>query len=128
MPSAAKAAGTKIRLYQERSEQGGQDHSSGGEYDHYGICEFIYFREKTTQLVFVPSSGSIKRNSVDFLDYTVEGETGPSVTYSSGLGCSDATMTLKSTTKIEPQATIDPDYDVPLITPYVTCKYLIKAF
>ena len=128
MPSASKAAGTKIRLYQERSEQGGQDHSSGGEYDHYGICEFIYFREKTTQLVFVPSSGSIKRNSVDFLDYTVEGETGPSVTYSSGLGCSDATMTLKSTTKIEPQATIDPDYDVPLITPYVTCKYLIKAF
>jgi len=128
LPSAAKAANTKIRLYQERSEQGGQDHSAGGDFDHYGICEFIYFREKTTELVFVPSSGAIKRNTVDFLEYNVQGETGPSITYSSGLGCSDATMTLKSTTKIEPQATIDPDYDVPLITPYVTCKYLIKAF
>ena len=128
MPNAARAPGTKIRLYQERSEQGGQDHSSGGEYDHYGICEIIYFREKTTTLVFVPSSGSIKRNTVDFLDYNVQGEQGPGITYSSGMGCSDATMTLKSTTKIEPQATIEPDYAVPLITPYVTCKYLIKAF
>ena len=128
LPSAAKAPATKIRLYQERSEQGGQDHSLGGDYDHYGICEFIYFREKTTNLVFVPSAGAIKRNTVDFLEYNVQGETGPSITYSSGLGCSDATMTLKSTTKIEPQATIDPDYDVPLLTPYVTCKYLIKAF
>tara|TARA_B100000579_G_scaffold132460_1_gene107041 strand:+ start:6668 stop:10621 length:3954 start_codon:yes stop_codon:yes gene_type:complete len=128
MPNAARAPGTKIRLYQERSEQGGQDHSGGGEYDHYGICEIIYYREKTTTLVFVPSSGSIKRNTVDFLDYTVQGEQGPGITYSSGMGCSDATMTLKSTTKIEPQATIEPDYAVPLITPYVTCKYLIKAF
>ena len=128
MPQAARAPGTKIRLYQERSEQGGQDHSSGGEYDHYGICEFIYFREKTTTLVFVPSSGAIKRNSVDFLEYNVQGETGPGITYSSGMGCSDATMTLKSTTKIEPQATIEADYAVPLFTPYITCKYLIKAF
>ena len=128
LPTAAKAPATKIRFYQQRSEQGGQDHSGGGEYDHYGICEFYYFREKTTTLVFVPSAGSIKRNTVDFLDYNVEGEQGPGITYSSGLGCSDATLTLKSTTKIEPQATIDPDYSVPLITPYVTCKYLIKAF
>ena len=128
LPAAAKAPSTKFRLYQERSEQGGQDHSGGGDFDHYGICEFIYFREKTTSLVFVPSAGAIKRNTVDFLEYNVQGETGPSYTYSSGLGCSDATMTLKSTTKIEPQATIDPDYDVPLLTPYVTCKYLIKAF
>ncbi len=128
LPAAAKAPGTKFRLYQERSEQGGTDHAGGGEFDHYGICEFIYFREKTTQLVFVPTSGAIKRNTVDFLEYTVQGETGPAYTYSSGLGCSDATLTLKSTTKVEPQATIDPDYDVPLITPYVTCKYLIKAF
>ena len=128
LPSAAKAPATKIRLYQERSEQGGQDHSSGGEYDHYGICEFYYFREKTTTLVLVPSAGAIKRNTVDFLEYNVQGETGPGITYSSGLGCSDATMTLKSTTKIEPQAQINPDYEVPLFTEYVTCKYLIKAF
>ena len=46
MPQAARAPNTKIRFYQERSEQGGQDHSLGGEYDHYAICEFIYFREK----------------------------------------------------------------------------------
>ena len=128
LPAAAKAPSTKFRLYQERSEAGGQDHSGGGEYDHYGICEIIYFSEKTTTLVFVPTSGAIKRNTVDFLEYNVQGETGPAYTYSSGLGCSDATLTMKSTTKVEPQATIDPDYDVPLLTPYVTCKYLIKAF
>ena len=126
LPSAAKAPATKFRLYQQRSLQGGTDND--GDVDHYGICEFIYFREKTTTLVFVPSAGSIKRNTVDFLEYNVDGEVGPGVTYSSGMGCSDVTMTLKSTTKIEPQATIDPDYHVPLITPYVTCKYLIKAF
>jgi len=128
LPAAAKAPATKFRLYQERSEQGGQDHSGGGDFDHYGICEFIYFREKATTLVFVNSSGAIKRNAVDFLEYNIQGETGTGITYSSGLGCSDVTTTLKSTTKVEPQATIDPDYDVPLITPYVTCKYLIKAF
>ena len=91
------------------------DGSKGGYYD-------------LNQRTFLKSSGSIKRNSVDYLEYNVQGETGPGITYTSGLGCSDATMTLKSTTKIEPQATIDPDYDVPLVTPYVTCKYLIKAF
>ena len=68
------------------------------------------------------------KQAVDSLTYTIDGEVGPSVTYSSGLGCSDATMTLKATTKIEPQATIDPDIDVPLLTPYRTCKYLIKAY
>ena len=126
LPAAAKAPGTKIRLYQERSEQGGTDNAA--DVDHYGIAEFYYFQEKATQLVFVPAAGAIKRNTVDFLDYNVQGETGPGITYSSGMGCSDATMTLKNTTKIEPQATIDPDYAVPLITPYITCKYLIKAF
>jgi len=126
LPAAAKAAGTKIRLYQERSEQGGTDNA--GDVDHYGICEYIYFREKATTLVFVPAAGAIKRNTVDFLEYNVQGEVGPAYTYSSGLGCSDATVTLRSTTKVEPQAVIDPDYHVPLITPYVTCKYLIKAF
>jgi len=126
LPAAAKAPSTKIRLYQERSEQGGTDND--GDVDHYGICEYIYQKEKSTNLVFVSSSGSVKRNTVDFLEYNVQGEVGPSYTYSSGLGCSDATITLKSTTKVEPQGTIDPDYDVPLITPYITCKYLIKAF
>ena len=126
IPSAAQQPNTKIRLYQERAVGGATDNT--GNVDHYGICEFIYWRQKTTSLVFVPSSGSIKRNTVDFLEYNVQGETGPAYTYSSGLGSSDVTLTLKSTTKIEPQASIDPDYDVPLITPYVTCKYLIKAF
>ena len=126
LPAAAKAPATKIRLYQERSEQGGTDND--GDVDHYGICEYIYHKEKSTNLIFVQTSGTIKRNTVDFLEYNVQGEVGPSYTYSSGLGCSDATVTLKSTTKVEPQGTIDPDYDVPLITPYITCKYLIKAF
>ena len=126
IPSAAQQPNTKIRLYQERAVGGATDNT--GNVDHYGICEFIYWRQKTTSLVFVPSSGAIKRNAVDFLEYNVQGETGPAYTYSSGLGSSDVTLTLKSTTKIEPQASIDPDYDVPLITPYITCKYLIKAF
>ncbi len=126
IPSAAQQPNTKIRLFQERAVGGATDNT--GNVDHYGICEFIYWRQKTTSLVFVPASGAIKRNTVDFLEYNVQGETGPAYTYSSGLGSSDVTLTLKSTTKIEPQASIDPDYDVPLVTPYITCKYLIKAF
>ena len=68
------------------------------------------------------------KTAVDSLTYTVQGEVGPSITYSSGLGSSDATITLKSTTKIEPQATIDPDKHIPLLHSYRTCKYLIKAY
>ncbi len=125
IPSQAQAAGTKIRLYQQRAA--GQNENAGDK-DHYGICEFIYHRQKATIQQFVSASGEIRRNTVDFLEYNVQGETGAGYTYSSGLGCGDATLTMKSTTKIEPQATIDPDYDVPLITPYITSKYLIKAF
>ena len=125
IPSQAQAASTKIRLYQQRAA--GQNENAGDK-DHYGICEFIYHRQKATIQQFVSASGEIRRNTVDFLEYNVQGETGVGYTYSSGLGCGDATLTMKSTTKIEPQATIDPDYDVPLITPYITSKYLIKAF
>ena len=96
--------------------------------DHIAICEFIVWNGKTTELIFVPTANKMLKSAVDSLTYEVQGETGPSITYSSGLGCSDATMTLKSTTKIEPQANIDPDKDIPLIHPYRTCKYLIKAY
>ena len=58
----------------------------------------------------------------------IRDRTGSAVTYSSGMQAEDATVTLKSTTKIEPIASIDPDKDIPLIHTYKTCKYLIKAF
>ena len=125
IPAAAQAASTKIRLYQQRAAGATEN---AGDKDHYGICEFIYHRQKATIQQFTSASGEIRRNTVDFLEYNVQGETGAGYTYSSGLGCGDATLTMKSTTKIEPQATIDPDYDVPLISEYVTTKYLIKAF
>ena len=88
----------------------------------------MWWNGKKTTLVYVPTAGKILKQNVDSLTYNVQGEAGPSITYSSGMGCSDATLTLKATTKIEPQATIDPDIDVPLIHPYRTCKYLIKAY
>jgi len=127
LPTDAKAVGTKIKIEQPRATPSAAN-DNDLDSDHYGIAEFIYWNEKVTGLVFVPTAGKISKPAVDSLSYTVQGETGPGITYSSGLGASEATLTLKSTTKIEPQATIDPDIDVPLVTPYLLCKYLIKAF
>ena len=127
MPIDAKAVGTKIKIEQPRATPSAAN-DNDADSDHYGICEFIYWNEKVSGLVFVPTAGKISKPGVDSLSYTVQGETGPGITYSSGLGASEATLTLKSTTKIEPQATIDPDIDVPLLHPYILCKYLIKAF
>ena len=95
---------------------------------HYAIAEFVYWKPKTSGLVFVPNAGAVNKASVDSLSYTIEGGTGNNVTYSSGMQAEDATVELKSTTKIEPTASIDPDKDIPLIHTYKTCKYLIKAF
>ena len=127
MPTDAKAVGTKIKIEQPRATPSAAN-DNDADSDHYGIAEFIYWNEKVTGLVFVPTAGKISKPGVDSLSYTVQGEQGPGITYSSGLGASEATLTLKSTTKIEPQATIDPDIDVPLVHPYILCKYLIKAF
>ena len=76
---------------------------------HYGIAEIVYWKPKTSGLVFVPNAGAVNKASVDSLTYTIEGGTGSAVTYSSGMQAEDATVTLKSTTKIEPIASIDPD-------------------
>ncbi len=125
IPSTARGANTKFKLEQIRTPTG-SDNSSDS--DHYGICEIVIYNQKTTSYVFVPDPGGVSRPLVDELSYTVYGESGPGFTYTSGLGCGDATLTLKSTTKIEPVASIDPDYDIPLVHPYHVCKYLIKAF
>tara|TARA_B100000945_G_scaffold89096_1_gene69365 strand:+ start:3517 stop:7359 length:3843 start_codon:yes stop_codon:yes gene_type:complete len=127
LPQNAKAAGTNFKIEQVRADASSTNDNNGNT-DHFAICEFIWWNGKATTLVYVPTAGKMLKQAVDSLTYTIDGEVGPSVTYSSGLGCSDATMTLKATTKIEPQATIDPDIDVPLLTPYRTCKYLIKAY
>ena len=127
LPQNAKAAGTNFKIEQVRADASSTNDNAGNT-DHFAICEFIWWNGKATTLVYVPTAGKMLKQAVDSLTYTIDGEVGPSVTYSSGLGCSDATMTLKATTKIEPQATIDPDIDVPLLTPYRTCKYLIKAY
>ena len=127
LPTDAKAVGTKIKIEQPRATPSAAN-DNDADSDHYGIAEFIYWSEKVTGLVFIPTAGKISKPGVDSLSYTVQGEQGPGITYSSGLGASEATLTLKSTTKIEPQATIDPDIDVPLVHPYILCKYLIKAF
>ena len=127
LPQNAKAAGTNFKIEQVRADASSTNDNAGNT-DHFAICEFIWWNGKATTLVYVPTAGKILKQNVDSLTYTVQGEVGPSVTYSSGLSCSDATLTMKATTKIEPQATIDPDIDVPLIHPYRTCKYLIKAY
>ena len=127
LPQNAKAAGTNFKIEQVRADASSTNDNAGNT-DHFAICEFIWWNGKATTLIYVPTAGKMLKQAVDSLTYTIDGEVGPSVTYSSGLGCSDATMTLKATTKIEPQATIDPDIDVPLLTPYRTCKYLIKAY
>ena len=127
MPTDAKEAGIKIKLEQPRQTPSNAN-DNDPDTDHYGICEIIFWNEKVSELVFVPTAGAINKAAVETLSYTVQGETGAGVSYSSGLGSSDAKLTLRRTTPIEPQATIDPDYHVSLITPYRLCKYLIKAF
>ena len=127
MPTDAKEAGVKIKLEQPRQTPSNAN-DNDPDTDHYGICEIIFWNEKVSELVFVETAGAINKAAVETLSYTVQGETGAGVTYSSGLGSSDAKLTLRRTTPIEPQATIDPDYHVSLITPYRLCKYLIKAF
>ena len=127
LPQNAKASGTNFKIEQTRADASSTNDNADNT-DHFAICEFIWWNGKATVLVYVPTAGKILKQNVDSLTYTVQGEVGPSITYSSGLSCSDATLTMKATTKIEPQATIDPDIDVPLIHPYRTCKYLIKAY
>ena len=127
VPQDARGADTQFKIEQDLPTASGSNNTAQDK-NHYGICELIWWSPKTTQQVFIPSPGAVSKPAIDSLNYTIEGDTGPGTTYSSGIVASDATITLKSTTKIEPQALIDPDYDIPLLVPYSTCKYLIKAF
>ena len=125
VPTPAQAPDTKFMLEQPMPAPGATN-DTGQDKDHYGIVECIYWRKKVTEDVFVPESGAISKMAIDSLNYTIEGPN--SATYQSGLSAGEATVTLKSTTKIEPIASIVPDGDVPMIEAYRTCKYLIKAF
>ena len=127
LPDDAKTTATKLKIEQPMPNPTGSNDTDQDK-QHYGICEFIFWRPKTSGLVFVPNAGAVSKPAVDELSYTIQGETGPNVTYSSGLTAGDATITLKRTTKIEPVASIDPDKHIPLIHTYKTCKYLIKAY
>ena len=125
VPTPAQAPDTKFMLEQPMPPPAGNN-DTGEDKDHFGIVECIYWRKKTTQLVFVADSGAISKPAIDSLNYTLTGE--PTGTYTSGISAAEATVTLKTTTKIEPVASINPDKDIPLIEDYRTCKYLIKAF
>ena len=127
VPQDARGADTKFRIEQDLPTASGSNDTAEDK-NHIGICELIWWSPKTTSQVFVPSPGAVSKPSIDSLTYTIEGAQGQNTTYSSGLVAGDATITLKSTTKIEPVASIDPDFEVPLLVPYTTCKYLIKAF
>ena len=127
LPDDAKTTATKLKIEQPMPNPSGANDTDDDK-QHFGICEFIFWRPKTSGLVFVPNAGAVSKPTVDELTYTIQGETGPNVTYSSGLTAGDATITLKRTTKIEPVASIDPDKHIPLIHTYKTCKYLIKAY
>ena len=125
VPQPARAPDTRFMLEQPMPAPGSTN-DTGQDKDHYGIVECVYWRKKTTQDVFVPESGAIQRSAIDSLNYNIEGTS--SATYQSGLTAGEAQVTLKSTTKIEPVASIVPDKDIPMIESYRTCKYLIKAF
>ena len=127
VPAAAQSTATKFKVEQPMPNPTGSNDTDDDK-QHFGIAEFIYWRPKTSGLVFVPNAGAVSKPAVDELSYTIEGPSGGNVTYSSGLNAGDATITLKRTTKIEPVASIDPDKHIPLIHTYKTCKYLIKAY
>ena len=127
VPAAAQSTATKFKVEQPMPNPSGSNDTNDDK-QHFGIAEFIYWRPKTSGLVFVPNAGAVSKPAVDSLSYTIEGQSGGNVTYTSGLSAGDATITLKRTTKIEPVASIDPDKHIPLIHTYKTCKYLIKAY
>lgn len=127
LPADARGIDTKIMLKQPLPSPNSSN-TTGQDKSHFGIAEFIYWKPKTQTLEFVQSAGEISKPAVDSLKYTIEGNTTSAATYSSGISASQATVTLKSTTKIEPQAQIDPDYNIPLVHTYRTAKYLIKSF
>ena len=118
-----RATGVKFRLEQVRSSATENQNDT----DHYGIAEIIFWNQKSTSQVFVPTSGAIKKTDVDDLTFVIDGAS-TGTQWSSGMSASEATFTLKPTTKIEPIAKIEPDKHIPLLHTYKTCKYLIKAF
>ena len=127
LPADARGIDTKIMLKQPLPSPNSSN-TTAQDKSHFGIAEFIYWKPKTQTLEFVQSAGEISKPAVDSLKYTIEGNTTSAATYSSGISPSQATVTLKSTTKIEPQAQIDPDKNIPLVHTYRTAKYLIKSF
>ena len=125
VPQPARAPATKFMIEQPMPAPGATN-DTGQDKDHYGIVECIYWRKIVTEDVFVPEAGAISKLAIDSLNYTIEGSN--SSTYQSGISAGEANVVLKTTTKIEPVATIVPDTDIPMIESYRTCKYLIKAF
>ena len=127
VPQDARGADTQFKIEQDLPTASGSNDTAEDK-NHIGICELIWWSPKTTSQIFVSTPGAVSKPAIDSLSYTVDGAQGSGVTYSSGVVASDARITLKSTTKIEPVASIDPDFEVPLLVPYSTCKYLIKSF
>jgi len=64
LPAVAKQNNTKIKIEQPRANVSGAN-DNDAETDHYGIAEIIYWKEKVTELVFVPSAGAISKPAVD---------------------------------------------------------------
>ena len=122
LPEGARVPNVRIKLSQDRNPNLAE---SSQDADHYGICDFIYEYQEITELQFIPASGAIP-TSADQLTYVVKGD--PRSIYPSGLLGLDARFTLQSTNPILPEASLDPDWPVPVIEPYHAVKYLIKAF
>ena len=124
LPDEAKKPSTRFKIVQGRSAAGaGNDNSLDS--DHYGICDFVYEYDEITELQFVPAAGQMP-TTCDELTYVVEGDA--TAFYTSGAVGNDAIFTLTAQQPLVPSAAIDPDINVPLVEPYHSCKYLIKAF
>ena len=125
LPTAAQKPNVRFKIVQDRNPAGASNDNTG-DTDHYGICDFIYEYNETTELKFIAAGGKMSATAIDRLSYEVEGAA--NAFYSSGATGNDATFTLSSQVALVPDAAIEPDINVPVVESYHLCKYLIKAF
>lgn len=124
LPEPARTVGVKFKFVQSRSApNAGND--NGGNTDQYGICEIFYDYIVISETQFIATPGELAADS-DVLSYNVEGTA--NAAYTAGLSVDDVRFRLSSGVPILPTPYLDPDINIPLVEPYMLCKYLIKAY
>jgi hypothetical protein len=124
LPEDARAPGTRFKIVQKRITPN-VSNDNGGNNDHYGICEFLYYYDFTSEQRFISTPGEISSENRELV-YIIEGS--QNSPYTAGIEVNDMTFTLTAGTPLNPTPALDPVRSIPLLEPYALTKYLIKAF